>query len=154
MANEPKISKILWPNDLSKCSEGALPHVLSIAKQHGARVHVLYVTEDLAHHEPWYGDFDSTHFERVMEWQLKRARDYQAKFCKRHLEGYAAYETHIEVGNPVHKILEFIEARAIDMVVMCRRGKTGDFKIGSVSQKVVANAPVPVVITPGPQNEA
>ncbi|MCP3953610.1 MAG: universal stress protein [Desulfobacterales bacterium] len=36
-----------------------------------------------------------------------------------------------------------------NMVVMCRRGKTGDFDMGSVALKVVASAPVPVVIAPG-----
>ena len=52
-----KIKNLLWPNDLSKCSEEALPHVRSLAKQYGAVVHMLYVVEDLAHHESWYGEF-------------------------------------------------------------------------------------------------
>jgi len=149
MKKTQKISNILWPNDFSKCSEKALPHVKSLAKQYGAVVHMLYVAEDLAHHESWYGDFDSSHVDRVMEWQIKKAHEYQKKFCSRHLEDCAAYTTHIEVGNPGQKILEFINDKKIDMVVMCRKGKTGDFNMGSVAQKVVANAPVPVVIAPG-----
>ena len=148
-----KITNILWPNDLSKCSEKALPHVRSLAKRYGAVVHVLYVAEDLAHHEPWYGEFDSSHVDRVMEWQIKKAREYQQAFCSRHLEDCATYTMHIEVGNPGQKILEFIEDKKIDMVVMCRRGKTGDFDMGGVARKVVANSPVPVVITPGPEED-
>jgi len=143
-----KIKNLLWPNDLSKCSEKALPHVRLLAKQHGAVVHVLYVAEDLAHHESWYGEFDSSHIDRVMDWQIKKAQEYQEKFCARYLEDCAAFTTHIEVGNPAQKILEFIEDKEIDMVVMCRKGKTGDFNMGSVAQKVVIYAPVPVVIAP------
>ena len=144
-----KIINLLWPNDFSKCSEKALPHVRSLAKQYDAAVHMLYVAEDLAHHESWYGEFDSSHVDRVMEWQIKKAHAYQKDFCKKHLEDCATYMTHIEVGNPVQKILEFIDAKKIDMVVMCRRGKTGDFDMGSVALKVVASSPVPVVIAPG-----
>jgi nucleotide-binding universal stress UspA family protein len=83
-----------------------------------------------------------------MEWQISKAHAYQEDFCNKHLKDCAAFSTHIEVGNPVKKILEFIDAKDIDMVVMCRRGKTSDFEMGSVAQKVVANAPVPVVIAP------
>ena len=153
MKKTQKISNILWPNDFSKCSEQALPHVRSLAKRYGAVVHVLYVAEDLAHHEPWYGEFDSAHVDRVMDWQLKKAREYQQSFCGRHLGDCATYTTHIKVGNPVQKILEFIDDKEIDMVVMCRKGKTGDFQMGSVTQKVATNAPVPVVIAPGSKNK-
>ena len=148
MQKTQQITNILWPNDLSNCSEKALPHVRSLAKQYGAVVHVLNVAEDLAHHEPWYGDFDSAHIDRVMDWQIKKAYEYQKNFCKKHLEDFATYTTHIEVGNPVQKILEFIDAKKIDMVVMCRRGKTGNFDMGGVALKVVASSPVPVVIAP------
>lgn len=144
-----KITNLLWPNDFSKCSEKALPHVRSLAKQYDAAVHMLYVAEDIADHEAWYGEFDASHINRFMEWQIKKAHEYQKDFCKRHLEDCAAYTIHIEVGNPVQKILEFIDAKKIDMVVMCRRGKTGDFDMGSVALKIVASSPVPVVIAPG-----
>jgi len=154
MDTTQKITNLLWPNDFSKCSEKALPHVRSLAKQYGAVVvHLLYVVEDLAHHESWYGEFDASHIDRVMEWQIKKAHEYQKKFCSRHLEDFATYTTHIEVGNPVQKILEFIDDKKIDMVVMCRKGKTGDFDMGGVAQKVVVNSPVPVVITPGSNNK-
>ncbi|MDF1592555.1 MAG: universal stress protein [Desulfobacterales bacterium] len=53
-----KIEKILWPTDFSKSAEKALPYVQSITQQYGAEIHVLYVIEDIAHHESWYGEFD------------------------------------------------------------------------------------------------
>lgn len=148
-----KIKNLLWPNDLSKCSEEALPHVRSLAKQYGAVVHVLYVAEDLAHHESWYGEFDNSHINRIVEWEIKMARERQQEFCSRHLEDFAKYKTHIEIGNPASKILDFIDNKKIDMVVMCRKGKTGDFDMGGVAQKVVVNSPVPVVIAPASKNK-
>jgi len=149
MEMSEKINNLLWPNDFSKCSERALPHVRALAKQHDAVVHVLYVAEDLAHHESWYGEFDPSHIDRIVSWQLKKAKEYQQAFCGRHLDKCAAYKTHIEVGNPAKKILKFINDENIDMVVMCRRGKSEEFNIGGVAQKIVTNSPVPVLITPG-----
>jgi len=72
-----EIKNILWPNDLSKCSEGASTQVVSMAKKYNAVVHVLYVAQDLAHHEPWYGDFDRSHADRLVEWETKKARERQ-----------------------------------------------------------------------------
>ena len=109
MEAKQKINNILWPNDFSKCSEKALPHVRSLAKQYGASVHVLYVAEDLAHHNSWYGNFDPTHIDRITEWEIKKAQDRQQAFCSRHLEECGAYTTHIEIGDPTTKILDFIE---------------------------------------------
>jgi nucleotide-binding universal stress UspA family protein len=146
-----EIKKLLWPNDFSKCSKEALPHVRSLAKQYGAVVHVLYIAEDLAHHESWYGEFDASHIDRILERGIKKARDRQQSFCRKHLADWAVYEAHIEIGEPATKILDFIEKQNIDMVVMCRKGKTGHFNMGSVSQKIVAQSPVPVIVTPNSQ---
>ena len=143
------IENILWPNDLSKCSEDALPHVLSLAKQYGAAVHVLYVVEDLSHHDSWYGEFDASHINKIIEWEMKKAGERQQEFCKSHLNGVVGYSKKIEIGDPAQVILDFVNKYSIDMVVMCRKGKKALFPMGGVAQKVVENSSVPVVITPG-----
>ncbi len=143
-----EIKKILWPNDLSKCSEGALPYVVSLAKKYHAVVHVLYVAQDLAHHESWYGDFDKSHADRLIEWETKKARERQHKLCRKYLEDCAEYYPHIDIGNPARKIIDFIADNNIDMVVICRKGETGEFNMGGTAQKVIEYSTVPVVITP------
>ncbi len=143
-----EIKNILWPNDLSKCSEGASPHVVSLAKKYNAVVHVLYVAQDLAHHEPWYGDFDRSHADRLIEWETKKAQERQHELCRKHLEDCAEYNTHIDIGDPARKIIDFISDYNIDMVVMCRKGESGEFNMGGTAQKVIEYSPVPVVITP------
>lgn len=143
-----KIKNLLWPNDFSKCSKAALPHVISLAKQYDAVVHVVYIAEDLAHHEPWYGEFDASRIERVMKNGIKKAHERQQDFCRKHMENFSKHITHIEIGDPARKILEFIDSENIDMVVMCRKGKTGHFDMGGVAQKIAVSSPVPVVIAP------
>jgi len=144
-----EIKTILWPNDLSKCSEDALPYVRSLAKQYGALVHVLYVAEDLTAHDSWYGDFDPSHAQKIMQWERKKALERQQELCQKYLADCAKFQKHVVVGQPAEEILKFIEAREIDMVVMCKKGKTADFDMGGVAQKVIAHSPVPVVVTSG-----
>ena len=59
-----EVKKILWPTDFSSVAEKALPHVKSLTEQYGAEIHVLYVIEDVAHHDGWYGAFEA---KRVQE---------------------------------------------------------------------------------------
>ena len=142
-----EIEKILWPNDLSRCSETSLPYVSSLAKKYDATVYVLYVTPDLTRHESWYGDFDRSHIDKIIEWETKKATERMQEVCERHLGDCAAYSKHVVVGDPAREILDFIQKEGIDMVVMCRKGEGGHFAMGGVAQKVVTNSPVPVVIT-------
>ena len=79
---------------------------------------------------------------------IKKAQQRLIDFCGSHLEECASYVTQIDMGNPVRKILEYIDDKQIDMVVMCKKGRTGDFDMGSVSHKIAETAPVPVVIVP------
>ncbi|MBW1822701.1 MAG: universal stress protein [Deltaproteobacteria bacterium] len=53
-------------------------------------------------------------------------------------------------NDPARKIIDFISDYNIDMVVMCRKGESGEFNMGGTAQKVIEYSPVPVVITPGP----
>jgi len=54
-----EFKKILCPTDFSRNAQKALPHVKSLTKKYNAEIHVLYVIEDIANHEPWYGEFPS-----------------------------------------------------------------------------------------------
>jgi nucleotide-binding universal stress UspA family protein len=52
------------------------------------------------------------------------------------------------VGPPVSKLLEYAKAQAIDLIVMSTHGRTGaeHALIGSVTEKVVRNAPCSVLV--------
>jgi nucleotide-binding universal stress UspA family protein len=142
------VKKILWPTDLSDNSEKALPVVRSLAQQYGSEIHLLYVIEELAVHEPWYGEFDSEHVEKIHAWEEKKARERLDRLCHDHLEGCPLFVKHVGIGDPAEEILNRISAEDIDMVVMANRGRKGRFDFGSVTEKVVKNAAVPVSVVP------
>jgi nucleotide-binding universal stress UspA family protein len=143
-----EIKKILWPTDFSGIAETALPHVKSLASRYGAEIHVLYVIEDLAHHSGWYGDFESKRIEELMVHANKSATKRLAQICEKYLEGCPLYIKHVAVGDPAQEILKVIDQEKVDLVVMASHGEKDHFKFGSVAEKVLKNAPVPVTIIP------
>ena len=143
-----EIKKVLWPTDFSSSAEKALPFITSLTQQYQAEIHVLYVIEDLAHHESWYGEFDKNHIEKLMDWADKSAHKRLDQICDKYLSGCPLYIKHIAVGDPAQEILKCIEKEEIDMVVMASKGHGGKFDFGSVTEKVLKNSSVPVTSIP------
>lgn len=143
-----EIKKVLWPTDFSAIAEKALPHVTSLTQQYQAEIHVLYVIEDIAHHETWYGEFDKTHIEKLMEWADKSATKRLDQVCEKYLDGCPLYIKHVAVGDPAKEILKLVEQEDIDIIVMASHGHEGNFRFGSVTEKVLKNSPVPVTTIP------
>ena len=143
-----EMKKVLWPTDFSKNAERALPYVTSLGEKYHTEVHVLYVIEELAYHEPWYGEFDRSHIDKIHEWEKERAQKRLDEICENYLKGCPLYIRHIAIGEPAQEILKLIDREKVDMVVMASHGRRGHFHFGSVAEKVVKNSPVPVVTIP------
>jgi nucleotide-binding universal stress UspA family protein len=143
-----EVNKVLWPTDFSSSAEKALPYVTDITQKYGAEIHVLYVIEDIAHHESWYGDFDKSKVEKLMEWADKSARKRLEQVCEKYLNSCPLYVKHIAVGDPAQEILKLIDKEKVDLVVMASHGAKGNFRFGSVTEKVLKNSPVPVTTIP------
>ena len=143
-----EVKKVLWPTDFSSSAQKALPYVTSLTMQYGAEIHVLYVIEDIAHHESWYGDFDIAHINKLMQWADKSANKRINQICEKYLEGCPMYIKHIAIGDPAQEILKLIDKEKVDMVVMASKGEKGLFHFGSVTEKVLKNSPIPVTTIP------
>jgi nucleotide-binding universal stress UspA family protein len=146
--NVVEIKKVLWPTDFSSSAQKALPYVTSLTMQYEAEIHVLYVIEDIAHHESWYGDFDIAHINKLMQWADKSANKRINQICEKYLDGCPMYVKHIAIGDPAQEILKLIDKEKVDMVVMASKGEKGLFRFGSVTEKVLKNSPVPVTTIP------
>lgn len=142
------VKKILFPTDFSGNAEKALPYVNSLAQMYKADVHVLYVIEALAHHDPYYGEFDRKHMDRIHEWEQETAKKRLDEICENHLKGCPMYVKHIAIGDPAEEILKHLKNEKMDMVVMANRGRKARFAFGSVAEKVLKNTPVPVFLVP------
>jgi len=143
-----EMKKILWPTDLSGNAQKALPLATSLSRQYQGEIHLLYVIEELAIHEPWYGEFDSSHIEKIHDWERRKAEERLEWVCNEYLKSCPLYIKHIAIGDPAEEILKLIQKEGIDMVVMAKRGRKGIFAFGSVTEKVVKDSPVPVSVVP------
>lgn len=143
-----EMKKILWPTDLSENAAWALPVVTAVSERFQTEVHVLYVIEELALHESWYGEFDRSHIDKIHQWEKDAAAKRLEKICEEHLYGCPLYVRHVAVGDPAREILKLADQEKVDMVIMATHGRKGHFDFGSVAEKVIKHAPVPVITVP------
>ncbi len=142
------VKKVLWPTDFSSSAEKALPYVTDLTQKYGAEIHVLYVIEDIAHHDGWYGEFEKDKVDKLMQYAEKSAKKRLDQVCEKYLDSCPLYIKHIAVGDPAQEILKLIDKEKVDLVVMASHGSKGNFKFGSVTEKVLKNSAVPVTTIP------
>lgn len=136
---------ILFPTDGTDHSATVADHAVDIAETRNASLHVLSVVDDRA-----FLVLDDDRVEGVRA-DLEENAFEAADRAATHANGHGIEtETAIQTGNPAECILEYADAHEIDLVVM---GTSGDDYennvVGSVSQRVVRSAAVPV-LTIGP----
>jgi nucleotide-binding universal stress UspA family protein len=143
-----ELNKVLWPTDFSSSAEKALPYVTDLTQKYGAEIHVLYVIEDIAHHDGWYGDFEQDKVEKLMQYAEKSAKKRLEQVCEKYLNSCPLYIKHIAIGDPAQEILKLIDQEKVDLVVMASHGSKGNFRFGSVTEKVLKKSAVPVTTVP------
>jgi nucleotide-binding universal stress UspA family protein len=124
---------ILVPHDFSVHANRALEFAAGIAGAKG-RLIVLHVTPHM------YNELARASF--VREGRRRLERTVARRVGSR---GWPAVEYRVEAGDPRRQITK--AARGTDAIVLCTAGRTGlaHLLIGSVAEKVVRHAPVPVL---------
>jgi nucleotide-binding universal stress UspA family protein len=132
---------ILIPTDGSAGAAHAAEHGLSLAAALDATVHVLSVVDQTS-----LGlDIRSTISGREREQAATDAVDDLVSEAETH--GVSNSVRHVEHGSPIEVILDTIDSNDIHAVVMGTTGRRGSDRIllGSVAEKTVRSAPVPVI---------
>lgn len=135
---------ILVPTDGSEGIAEVLPHAISLAEHHDARIHTLYVVD--RRHVTAADDRSRDEVREGLE-----AEGQAAVAAVREAGSDAGLEVHEEVvvGIPYREILEYVDSNAIDVVVIGTHGRTGRDRLvhlGSVTERVVKNTSVPVFV--------
>jgi nucleotide-binding universal stress UspA family protein len=122
---------ILVPHDLSRHARRALKIAAGLAGRRGKLV-VLSVVNEYA----------NAPFQKKV---LERGRRALERAVPAKLPNRPSIELRVEAGDPARRIIQ--AARGADSIVMCTRGRSGLSRlvIGSVAEKVVRHAPVPVL---------
>jgi nucleotide-binding universal stress UspA family protein len=139
---------ILVPTDGSAGSRAALDEAVSLAAAFDATVHSLYVADtSAAQPETGYVDIVES-FERIGE-------ETTAEAVERAEAGGVEAVGAVRTGLPHRTILDYAEEVDADLVVMGTHGRTGleRYLLGSVTEKVVRMAEVPVLTVHAPAED-
>lgn len=146
-------NKILLPSDGSKNSEHAIKHALQIASDEGAEITVLHVVD--SKHLSSLSDealdkddiiFDE-HGDEVLDHVLGLIDELRDELG---IASEVKVSTLTVEGNPADVIVRVCEKKGMDMVIMANSGKhkLDRFLLGSVTEKTIREAPVPVLVIP------
>lgn len=138
---------VLIPTDGSEMIDTTLEHGLRIASDHGATVHALYVVDSRvarAAEDARESVEESLRAEgeAAIEHVVARAEE----------EGLEAV-SELRSGTPQKEIVEYAGEAGIDLIAIGTHGKSPREKLlsmGSVTERVVDNAPVPVLVVRDP----
>ncbi|AUV82404.1 universal stress protein [Salinigranum rubrum] len=138
---------VLVPTDGSGAATHAADHLLEFAAALDATVHVLSVVDDSA----LGPDVRSTIAGKESEQAAGEAVDAIVSAAETH--GLTDVVRHVEHGRPAAVILDCIEANDVHAVGMGTTGRRGTNRIllGSVAEKTVRSAPVPVMTVAKPR---
>jgi nucleotide-binding universal stress UspA family protein len=132
---------ILLPTDGSTGMATVMEHGATLAREHEATLHVLYVVDtasltDLPMESSWEG----------LNRALREEGEAAIEDALEDLEGLDV-ETAIVEGSPARDIVEYAEDEGCDLVVMGTHGRSGVNRLllGSVAERVVRTSPVPVM---------
>jgi len=139
------INHIFFPTDFSKNAKRALPFAAEIALKTDAKLTLFHATQETMDIAP---DFEKKR-DQVID-------DTSNNFDKllNSLEGdqynNLDISTVVQDGQAVTALLNQVDERSIDLIVMGTKGVTGDRNVilGSVASSVIQKSPVPVLAVP------
>lgn len=137
--------KILIATDGSKHSEEAERHGLALAEKLGADVTALFVVE--ATHPSWsIVSPPSMVMEEHLEELKKEGKKIVERVVQKGEDMGVIVEPAVVNGHPANRIIN--HSKNFDVVVMGTLGRSGvsHLLMGSVAERVVRHAPVPVLV--------
>jgi len=143
--------RILLSLDGSALAEQALPHAVAQAEHFQAELILLKVLEPLTKHHS---------ISPEATWRVEKAtRELASEYLERIAVGVREKGVPVRVitveGNPHGGIVFCAEAEQVDLIVICTRGQSGISRwlIGSVADRVMRGARVPVLLVSARQEE-
>lgn len=133
---------ILVPTDGSEAAIDAASHAYSLGERYDATVHVLSVVE--TSESASIVGYGAEKLETLREEGTDATRQIVEDALSRDIDAIGA----VEVGNPDRTILEYAAEHDIDMIVMSTHGRSGvgRFLMGSVTEQVIRDGEIPVLV--------
>lgn len=144
------IRTVLVPTDFSEPADAALQYALALAQEFGSRVHLLHVVPE-PYVYPWGTEMSTLPLADLLAQAEGGARQRLGEIVAALPAPPGGIESSTAVGPPVDRILDYVRDRAVDLIVMGThgRGMVGHLLLGSVVERVIRRAVVPVLTVHG-----
>jgi nucleotide-binding universal stress UspA family protein len=131
--------QILFPTDGSDPAAEALAYVMDIAAEHESEIHVLNVADTSELSLTRIGG-------EVRDVQVTEGEKIVAEAASRIEERDLTAVTEVQQGDPHESIISYAEEYDVDCIIIPTHGRSGLKRtlIGSVTERVINTAPVPV----------
>ncbi|HIP73453.1 MAG TPA: universal stress protein [Anaerolineae bacterium] len=144
--------KILVPLDGSDLAENALPRALWLAQQTEGKLILLHIP---AAQGSYYTGMEGLAMHNVYAQDVSRESQYAAgqEYLNNIRYGLGRnypdlqWEVRVESGDPASVIVDMAQEEGVDLIVMSTHGRSGISRwlLGSVTEKVLCQAPCPVL---------
>lgn len=140
---------ILAAVDFSETSRDALRIACDLARDEGGRLHLLYVVAD-PWQQPWVVEVPGTPFEELRRLSVNAAEEALRKLRTEYADRVTDVSAHVLIGSPPFEIVRFAEEHKADLIVMGTHGfgPVRRLLLGSVTDRVLRQAPCPVLTVP------
>jgi len=142
------LETVLVPTDGSDAATNAADHGIALAAATDAAMHVVHVVDPTAAS----GEFGGTDVLSALEAAGRRAVD--EVIDRADDAELRSVEASVLSGTPARAILDYVDDRDVDLIVTGTHGRTGldRYLLGSVTEKLVRVADVPVLTVPRPED--
>ncbi len=155
----PEIKKILYPTDMSETSYHAFSYAASFANRYDASITIFHVLKNpiptsenlvtsVIGNSKWHDLLNRNKTEVVEKIRLRLE-----KFCEETKAELSACpflmeEVIVKIGNPVEEIIQQVDQKDYDMIIMGAHGHgvIAGAVMGSVSRRVVRRSTTPVLV--------
>ena len=140
------LKNILVPTDFGPAADAALTYGRALAKQFGARLHLLHAAEN---------DFLRASVTDPYVLKASIARQLEQRLTAEDRTDRAAHAVMETADRPSDAIVAYAKDSGIDLIVMGTHGRTGvsHLLVGSVAERVVRTAPCPVLTVRHPEHD-
>ena len=144
------IRQILVPTDFSGPADSALKYARTLAEEFGSHLHIFHVVPE-PYVYPWGTEISTLPLADLMAQSESLSNTRLTELIPKDQAPKGGLTTSTAIGTPVDRILEYINASHIDLVVMGThgRGPVGHLLLGSVAERMVRRSPVPVLTVKG-----
>lgn len=138
------LNQIVIATDFSKDSDTAVLLGKQLSESCGGKVTLIHVSDVTP---VW--DWPSTeaqatqllgHFQKEIQDALEKKMQDQLRRCG------VGYSGIVKFGNSQQVLLDFLASQSADLLVLGHRGETNLLRLGSFAQKMIAQAPIPVLV--------